>query len=155
MSNFYIHCDNSGNIVGHPDTIENLKVCYPSHDFESGPPSGWVVFERVDEPILGPYEKWDDDYKGAMNDSYPHNGLEYQFVDGKVKSVWHTVPLSDGEKDLKINAVKTYWTSTDGPNWSSWTFNETKCEWEPPTPRPIDGKIYEWNEGTTSWKEIE
>ena len=38
--------------------------------------------------------------------------------------------------------------------YSSWTLNESTCNWEAPTPYPNDGKIYEWNEETTSWDEI-
>jgi hypothetical protein len=38
--------------------------------------------------------------------------------------------------------------------WSSWTLNETTCQWEPPTAHPNDGKNYEWNEETTSWDEV-
>jgi hypothetical protein len=33
------------------------------------------------------------------------------------------------------------------PNsFSSWTLNETTCQWEPPIPKPDDGKNYNWNE---------
>ena len=43
-----------------------------------------------------------------------------------------------------------------GPQpWPSWVLNETTCQWESPTARPDDGKIYGWDEATTSWKEIE
>ena len=35
--------------------------------------------------------------------------------------------------------------------YSSWTLNESTCIWEPPTPHPNDGKLYNWNEETTSW----
>ena len=38
--------------------------------------------------------------------------------------------------------------------YASWTLNETTCLWEPPVARPDDGKMYEWNEGTTSWVEV-
>ena len=38
--------------------------------------------------------------------------------------------------------------------FSSWTLNETTCQWEAPTSKPDDGKIYVWNEGTTSWDEV-
>ena len=30
--------------------------------------------------------------------------------------------------------------------FSSWTLNETTCLWEPPMPRPSDGKTYRWDE---------
>ena len=38
--------------------------------------------------------------------------------------------------------------------FSSWTLNETTCQWEAPTPKPDDGKNYSWNEETTSWEEV-
>ena len=38
--------------------------------------------------------------------------------------------------------------------FDSWTLNETTCLWEPPVAYPSDGKDYEWDESSTSWKEI-
>ena len=38
--------------------------------------------------------------------------------------------------------------------FDSWILNENTCQWEAPTSYPNDGKRYEWNEDTTSWKEI-
>jgi hypothetical protein len=38
--------------------------------------------------------------------------------------------------------------------FSSWTLNETTCQWESPVAYPDDGKIYEWDEDNTEWKEI-
>ena len=36
--------------------------------------------------------------------------------------------------------------------FASWTLNEDTCQWEAPTPRPVEeGKIFVWNEETTSW----
>jgi len=32
--------------------------------------------------------------------------------------------------------------------------NEDTCQWDAPIPRPADGKIYEWDESTVSWKEL-
>jgi hypothetical protein len=36
----------------------------------------------------------------------------------------------------------------------SWTLNEETCLWVAPTPRPEDGKIYNWNEESLSWIEV-
>jgi hypothetical protein len=36
--------------------------------------------------------------------------------------------------------------------YPSWTRNGSF--WEAPTPMPIDGKLYNWDEDTTSWVEI-
>ena len=36
----------------------------------------------------------------------------------------------------------------------SWVLNNATWTWEAPTPMPTDGKFYQWNEATTSWKEV-
>lgn len=38
--------------------------------------------------------------------------------------------------------------------YNSWTLNETTCLWEAPIAMPDDGKMYSWDEETTSWTEI-
>ena len=38
--------------------------------------------------------------------------------------------------------------------FNSWLLNETTCLYEAPTPMPTDDKIYNWDEETTSWIEI-
>jgi hypothetical protein len=40
-------------------------------------------------------------------------------------------------------------------SFDSWTLNEGTCQYEAPTPKPDDGKIYDWDEATTSWIELE
>ena len=37
--------------------------------------------------------------------------------------------------------------------FASWTLNEATCLWDAPTSMPTDGKLYEWDESTTSWIE--
>jgi hypothetical protein len=38
--------------------------------------------------------------------------------------------------------------------YNSWVLNEDTCLWEAPIPMPDDGKIYNWDEETTSWIEL-
>lgn len=38
--------------------------------------------------------------------------------------------------------------------YPSWTLNQSTWLWESPTPRPTDDKLYQWDEATTSWKEL-
>jgi hypothetical protein len=39
--------------------------------------------------------------------------------------------------------------------FASWVLNETTCQWEAPTPMPVvEGKMYRWDEATTSWVEV-
>lgn len=35
--------------------------------------------------------------------------------------------------------------------YPSWTLNEDTCIWESPIAYPNDGKLYQWDEATTSW----
>ena len=56
------------------------------------------------------------------------------------------------EKKTKQDLVKSDWASLDPAGPSSWSFNETTCQYEPPVVMPTDGKEYYWDEDTTSWK---
>ena len=38
--------------------------------------------------------------------------------------------------------------------YPSWLLDEDTCLWESPTPMPQDGKLYTWDEPTTSWVEV-
>ena len=39
--------------------------------------------------------------------------------------------------------------------YASWILDEATCQWQAPTPMPTDGKIYRWDEETTSWVEVQ
>ena len=39
--------------------------------------------------------------------------------------------------------------------FESWILNEDTCQWQPPIPCPNDGKMYDWNENTQEWIEIQ
>lgn len=38
--------------------------------------------------------------------------------------------------------------------FASWVLNETSCNWDAPTPMPIDDKRYIWNEEQLAWVEF-
>lgn len=38
--------------------------------------------------------------------------------------------------------------------YDSWSLDEEKCYWLPPSPAPQDGKSYDWDEETVGWKEV-
>jgi len=39
--------------------------------------------------------------------------------------------------------------------YTSWTLNNTTCQWESPVAYPSDGERYEWNEETIAWDLVE
>lgn len=51
----------------------------------------------------------------------------------------------DAEKDAFI-PPQTY---------PSWVLNDDACLWEAPVDYPLDGKMYEWDEQTINWKEVQ
>jgi len=77
----------------------------------------------------------------------------------------HYLPNSDepsGQPGLRGNYAGigfTYDPSHDvfyAPQpFPSWTLNHDTWTWEAPTPYPTDGKLYIWDEATTSWKVFE
>lgn len=38
--------------------------------------------------------------------------------------------------------------------FASWGLNESTCLWDPPVPKPVDDKSYQWDEDTLSWVQI-
>jgi hypothetical protein len=38
--------------------------------------------------------------------------------------------------------------------FASWTLDDNTCLWNAPVAMPTDGKIYNWDEATTSWVEV-
>jgi len=77
----------------------------------------------------------------------------------------HYLPNSDepsGQPGLRGNYAGigfTYDPSHDvfyAPQpFPSWVLNHDTWTWEAPTPYPTDGKLYVWDEATTSWKVVE
>jgi hypothetical protein len=43
---------------------------------------------------------------------------------------------------------------TQSKPFASWLLNETTLAWEPPVPKPTDGKKYRWDEDQQNWTEI-
>ena len=152
-----IKIDENGLPKRHPSLRSNLQMAYPNGGFEgSNVPAGWLAFERVPEPEIGVYQKFDDS-KGSENcEAWEHNGLEYKVIDGKVKDVWNIIDMTDEEKKAKQDEVKAEWSARDASQApASWSFDEAKCEYVPPVECPTDGESgfeeYIWNETDRTW----
>ena len=75
------------------------------------------------------------------------------------RDVWKQTFKDGSERKNYAGIGYTYDQTRDAfimpKTFNSWTLNEENCKYEPPTEKPNDGKIYNWNEETTSWEEIE
>jgi hypothetical protein len=133
--NLYIETDNAGNTINHPALEENLIQAFGSI------PSHWEPFVRIAKPILGVYQ--------VLDSQEP----TYQKLDGVWQDVWSLKSMTNEEKMAKQQSVKDIWNSSPlVSNFSTWSFNEETCEYDPPIPYPVDGQTYYWQGSTNSWK---
>lgn len=122
-----------GKPLDHPISGENIEQAFPNVDLNNLP--DWLArFIRVPPPSLGVYEVYE--------------GVTYDRVNDSFTDTHHVRQMTDAEKLEKQNSVKAYWENI---GFSSWTFNNETCEFDPPVPYPTDGKHYRWNESSTSW----
>jgi hypothetical protein len=121
----------------HPIFIENFVQAFPNVDTNNLPPE-FARFERIPRPQL---------VYDVLNSPEP----TYQWVNGIVKDVWDIRPMTVEEKTEKQNQTKAMWAIK---RFYSWNFDESTCTFQPPTPKPDDGKDYRWNEEQLAWIEI-
>tara|TARA_R100000152_G_scaffold4699_1_gene1668 strand:- start:110 stop:592 length:483 start_codon:yes stop_codon:yes gene_type:complete len=157
----FIKVDENNNPIGHPFLESNLQQVFPSHDWSSGPMSGYLEFVQV-QPDLGIYQKFDESIGADISLATKHNGLEYKLIDGKIKQFWHILDLTDTERKALQDKIKADWAALDPAGPASWIFDETTCSYKAPVDLPSDaaspdnpdGVFYEWNEETLSWDKI-
>jgi len=112
---------------------------------------GLVVRVIVAEPEF--FNTFVDDTPGEwMQTTYNTRGGVHYDNDGEP---------DDGETMRKNYAAigYTYDNNLDAfippKPFASWVLNEDTCLWDAPVEYPDDGKVYDWDEGSTSWVEIE
>ena len=78
-------------------------------------------------------------------------GIHYQ-SDGET-------PSEDQSKAFRKNYAGIGWKYDQSRDafiepqpFTSWTLNETTCQWEAPVAYPTDGQVYDWNETNQNWQ---
>lgn len=119
----------------HPILGDNFRQAFPEVDTENLPP--WAArFNRIERPVIGVYEVYE--------------GVTYEWVGSVVEDVHHVRLMAEAERTAKQEQVKAEWNN----RFSSWTFNEDTCAFDPPTSMPTEGGPYQWDEATTSWIQL-
>lgn len=129
---FYIRIENN-TPTGNPVALDNLKNLH-GEDFEDN-------FENLGylPCILGP----------AIGSGSPFVVISPVYtIEGNV--VVTTQSARNMTTEERIQTIAHYKDITPKP-YNSWVFNEDECIYEPPTPHPVDGNAYRWDEETTSW----
>ena len=138
----YIQVEN-GLPVNHPAVEENLIQAF------SAVPENWEPFVRVEDPT-------------RTNKTIVLTQPEpvYQKVDGVWCDVWLTRPKTmeelAEEKRARLSVLRAGWANRPYPqNFTAWVLNEELERFEPPIPRPDDGKFYRWHGPSNNWRETE
>ena len=119
-------------------------------------------FAKVIDGIVEAVHVVKQDYVNSGKLGDPNNWIQTSY---NTRGGVHYAPNSD-EPDGGIALRKnyagvgyTYDKTRDAfiapQPYPSWNLDEDTCQWNAPVPRPDDGKIYTWDEDTTSWKENE
>lgn len=138
--NLYIQLEN-GEPINHPIMEDNLVQAFPDIDLDNLP-SNFARFERIPTATAGIYDVYE--------------GVTYEWVDGIVKDVHHSRPMTLEEKTAKQNIVKDSWTASgNAADWPSWTFDEELCRYVPPVPYPeSETERFRWDEPSLNWVAI-
>ena len=96
---------------------------------------------------------------GAVGDPNTWVQTSYNTKGGKHYPEGSEVSDGDGLRKNFAGKGYTYDETRDAfiqPQvFPSWTLVEATCQWKPPTPYPDDGKVYDWDEDSTAWVEVE
>jgi hypothetical protein len=136
MMKLYIQTQ-GGQPINHPAFEDNLLQAFATI------PENWEPFVRVEKPIPTMYQ--------VLEAEEP----VYTKVNGVWTDVWLLHDMTAEEKAVKQQAAKDAWAAMPNySNYTAWTFDEAICEYQPPTPRPVDlDKNYFWQGTTSSWVE--
>lgn len=117
----------------HPIIEQNFVDVFSEEDINNLS-ENFAEFIRVERPQCGIFEVVE--------------GPVYQWENGKIKDVWTIRPMTEQERQEKIQQAK------DGKPFPSWTLNEETLEFIFPVPFPNDGKSYKWDENVLNWVDV-
>lgn len=95
----------------------------------------------------------------VVDNSQEHRGEEFLAVNCGLGGRWIQTSYNSSFRGQFAGIGDTYDEDVDrfynsqGP-YPSWTLNRSTFKWDPPTPKPNDGKSYSWIEEDLNWQEI-
>lgn len=127
--------------INHPAVEENLIDAFGEI------PENWEPFIRVQSPTLS-------------NNKIVLTNPEsvYRKIDGVWQDYWYyrnkTPEELEADRQAKFQFIINAWNNRPfANNFSTWALNEETGQFEPPIPRPTDGKVYKWCGPENRWKE--
>lgn len=116
-------------VIDHPVTLENLMLVYPDFSFTNT--YDYIPFNRATIP--------------NTSDPFIVYEANYLISDNTVNEVYTARSMTVPEKQQLLDKMQ------ETKPYASWVLDTEKAVWQPPTPYPIDGNKYTWDESTMSW----
>ena len=135
--NLYIQLNEKGKAFGAPYLESNLL-----HAYGEIPPN-FEPYVKVVPPHLDIYE------------TFVTKGPICKKIDGVWKEVWPKRAMLPHEKVHRQNQEKQ--RLSEHPhydNYTAWSWNSETCQYDPPIPRPNNGKEHLWHGGANTWIEL-
>jgi hypothetical protein len=108
-----------------------------------------VVDGKVSQVIVAEKEFFD-----TFVDSSPGEWIQTSYnTHGGVHATGGT-PLRKNYAGIGFTYDRTKDAFIPPQPFASWVLDENTCLWNAPVAIPTDGKIYNWDEATTSWVEV-
>lgn len=158
----------------HPIMDENMREAYPHVD-QNNLPDTFAEFVRVAPPHIGLFEVYEgvtyekvgdiytdvhhirpmtDEEKTAKIAEIRANKPGYNWRWDEENSQWlrPLMPTSGGP--WKFDHQTKDWVVAHEPPFPSWTLSPKGLSYIPPVRHPMDGKVYNWDEPTLSWIQV-
>lgn len=133
----------NGIAVDHPAFEDNLLDAFGAI------PPDWEPFVRVLNPTV---------HNRNLLLLYPEPA--YRKINGVWQDYWYyrekTSEELEQEKEAALKPMRDMWANRPyAHNFTTWVLNEETLKFEPPVPRPNDGKFYRWHGSSNNWREAE
>ena len=93
----------------------------------------------------------------ADKDGVENEAIGIEFCTNLLGGAWKQTSYNGNIRKNYAGVGYTYDESRDAfissKPYNSWVLDEATCRWKAPVEMPVDGKIYTWDEATTSWVE--
>jgi hypothetical protein len=117
-----------------------------------------VIVGRNEDEVINGIADWEEYYgkiRGQKCKRTSYNTLGGVYTNPETKKTSKTKAFRKNYAGIGFTYDEDRDAFIPPKPFNSWLLDEDTCLWNAPVAYPTDGKIYTWNEDTTSWVEIE
>ena len=141
---------NNGIPFEHPIAEENFIKAFPDIDVDNLP-SDFVEFKKAENLVLGKYEIYDCATYDLVNGICQERHVVHEMLPDEKIAKDELIKM---RKAAYHQGIQAAWVKRDqASNWAAFVYDETTGSYQPPFPKPGDGKPYRWSGADNNWRE--